>query len=137
MFFAKKMNIRSGFNLYVLIGFFNTLLGYAVIYALSRLNFLAEISNLIGYVFGFLSSYFFNKRYTFKSSRKHKDDFPLFLLSMSVAYLLNLITLIIFYRIGHFNLFYSNAIAGVVYLMSGYLLSKFFLTFYNANRKSL
>ena len=83
-----------------------------------------EISNFLGYFFGFFSSYFFNKKYNFKSTNSHQKDLPKFLLSMCMAFLVNLLVLSISYRLLMLNAYLSQVIAGIFYIITGYLLSK-------------
>jgi putative flippase GtrA len=43
---------------YGIIGVINTLIGYGVLFYLTYIGVLAELSNLFGYVVGFVVSYF-------------------------------------------------------------------------------
>lgn len=116
--------INNTFIKYGIIGVFNTLVGFGIIFFLFFLGVYPELSNFIGYVIGFFVSYFLNKKYNFKSENSHKKDLPKFLLSMSLAYILNLLVLIICYRYLDVNVYISQVLAGVVYVLTGYILSK-------------
>jgi putative flippase GtrA len=109
---------------YGLIGVVNTIVGYGITFYLFYLGVLAELANLFGYIVGFFLSYFLNKKYNFKSINSHKKDLPKFLLSMGVAYVLNLIILMVCYRFFEMNVYLSQIIAGIVYTGCGYILSK-------------
>ncbi len=115
---------------YTVIGVLNTIIGYIIIFYLTYIKILPEIANIVGYLVGFILSYILNKKYNFKSKNTHKKDFPKFILSMSVAYILNFITLIFFFRMLDYNIYLSQIISGIVYLITGFILSKFY-TFKN------
>lgn len=109
---------------YILIGVINTLFGYGVIFLLIYINIEAEIANFIGYLLGFFLSYYLNKKYNFKSSKSHREDLPKFIISMAISYILNLTVMVISYRVLDIDVYISQIIAGVVYTISGYILSK-------------
>ena len=119
--------IKSHFSIYLLIGLFNTSIGYIVIFYLTYINVMPEVSNFIGYFIGVFSSYFINKKYNFKSNNKHKKELPKFLLSMLISYVINLLILIICYRVLDWNVYLSHALAGIAYTITGYLMSKYFV----------
>ncbi len=102
----------------------NTFFGFGIIFILVYLGVIAEISNVIGYIFGFFLSYFLNKSYNFKSQKRHRDELPKFLLSMGISYILNLITLVVLYRFLDVNVYMSQLFAGAVYTLSGYFFAK-------------
>jgi putative flippase GtrA len=112
---------------YGIIGLINTAFGYGVIFILIYLGVVVEISNFLGYVAGFFLSYFLNKRYNFRSNRSHGEDLPKFIVGMSIAYILNLITMIMLYRFLNVDVYLSQILSGIVYTISGYLLSKFWI----------
>ena len=91
------------------------------------IGLIAELSNFIGYLVGFFISYFLNKKFNFKSTNSHKKDLPKFIISMGIAYIMNLIVLFITYRIFVINVYLSQILAGVVYVFVGYLMSKFWV----------
>lgn len=119
--------ISRNFIKYALIGVVNTSVGFGVIFLLMYLSVVAEISNLIGYIVGFFVSYTLNRSYNFKSRNRHREDFPKFLVSMAIAYILNLLTLVILYRVLEFNPYFAQILAGVIYTLSGYTLSKYWV----------
>ncbi len=116
--------ISSSFIKYGVIGVINTLFGYTIIFLLVYINFGAELSNFIGYFLGIFLSYYLNKKYNFKSKNSYKKEMPKFLTSMFIAYLLNLIVLVFCYRYIGINVYISQLIAGVVYTLTGYVISK-------------
>lgn len=109
---------------YILVGGFNTLIGYTIIASLFYVGFFPELSNFIGYFIVIFISYFLNKKYTFRSEDSHKKNLPRFISSMLIAYLFNLLTFEIFYRVLSVNIYLSQIYAVVVYTLIGYFLSK-------------
>lgn len=111
---------------YSFIGLINTFIGYFIIFYLTYLNLLPEIANLLGYLTGFVLSYILNKKYNFKSKENYKKDLTKFFFSMSIAYMINLLVLIILFRFLEINIYLSQIISGIVYLCSGFILSYFY-----------
>ena len=109
---------------YIFIGVINTLFGYGVIFLLLYINMEAEIANFIGYFLGFFLSYYLNKKYNFKSNKSHREDLPKFIISMAISYILNLTVMVISYRVLNIDVYISQIIGGLVYTISGYILSK-------------
>ena len=118
-----KENLKE-FLRYILVGGFNTLIGYTIIASLFYVGFFPELSNFIGYFIVIFISYFLNKKYTFRSEGSYKKNLTRFILSMLIAYLFNLLTFEIFYRILSVNIYLSQIYAVVVYALIGYFLSK-------------
>ena len=109
---------------YVFIGFVVTLIGYIVIFTLMYKGVSPEISNILGYIIGIGISFFLNKRYTFKAQGNIVSQFLKFGFSMGISYAANLLTLIISFRIFGVNAYISQILAGGVYTVTGYILSK-------------
>ncbi len=111
--------------LYAAVGVVNTLVGYGIMYGLTFLGVIPEIANAIGYIVGFLNSYILNKKITFKSTNTHSQDFIRFAVAMIIAYGVNMIVLIITYRICGISEYIAFIISGIAYTLVGYLVSKF------------
>ena len=109
---------------YLTIGIFNTLAGYAFIFTLMSVGFSPELSNFIGYSSLLFVSYILNKKFNFKSKKDHIEELPKFVVSMLIAYILNLLSLIFFIYILTVDQYLSQILAGIVYTGSGYILSK-------------
>lgn len=116
--------LQNTFIKYGLIGIFNTLVGYGLTFYLFYIGIVPEVANFIGYFVGFFVSYILNKKFNFKSNNTHKQDLPKFLISMSMAYIVNLIVLFVSYRVFEVNVYLSQIIAGIFYILVGYLMSK-------------
>ncbi len=112
---------------YSFIGIINTFIGYLIIFYLTYINIIPEFANITGYCVGFILSFFLNKKYNFKSDRKYRKEVPKFILTVTISYMLNLLVLILLYRILNINIYISQLIASVVYLGAGFLLSYFYI----------
>lgn len=110
-----------------LVGVLNTLVGYGVIFLLLYVGFIAEVANTLGYLVGFVNSYFFNKNWTFKSKNSHKSDFVRFGISVLVAFVAQFICMSVSIRIFEVNVYAAQIIGGIIYVIVGFLLSKFFV----------
>lgn len=118
---------NNTFLKYGLIGIFNTLVGYGLTFYLFYVGIVPEIANFLGYFIGFFVSYFLNRKFNFKSNNEHKKDLPKFIASMGSAYVVNLVMLFLCYRIFEINVYLSQIVAGVFYILVGYLMSKFWV----------
>ena len=113
------------FGKYLLVGVVNTLIGFGFIFLFVFLGLEAELANLLGYCIGITCSYFLNKYFTFKA--RAKNDFLKFILSMVLAYGVNLLVLIVCFRFLSWDIYLSQCLAGVSYTLVGFLLSKGFV----------
>ncbi|RAX51809.1 polysaccharide synthesis protein GtrA [Helicobacter sp. 16-1353] len=118
--------LKYSFIKYLIVGIINTLFGFGIIFILMYYGLLPEIANFIGYLCGIILSFILNKYFTFKSNNHIRKEFFRFLISMGIAYAINLIILIISYRYFLINEYVSQIIAGVFYTLSGYILSKLY-----------
>ena len=81
-------------------------------------------ANALGYFFAFLMSYAINKRWTFRHEGANLPALFCFAVVMAVAYLGNLITLLILTNLG-FDSYLAQAAGVVPYTVIGYLGSRF------------
>ena len=117
--------IFKEFITYNLVGIVNTLFGFSIIFFLMFAGVDAKISNMIGYGFGAILSYYLNKKYTFKATKnKHLQSVKFFAV-LGIAYLLNFFTLEKLLPL--MNPYVSQLIAAIVYTLSSFLLAKFFV----------
>lgn len=119
--------LKNTFVKYGLIGIINTCVGYGITFYLFYIDILPELANFIGYLIGFFISYLLNKKFNFKSTKKHREDLPKFLISMGSAYIINLIVLFIAFRVFEINVYASQIISGLFYILVGYFMSKFWV----------
>ena len=113
---------------YVLVGVFNTVFGYCIIFACMYLLGLgAELSNAIGYAVGLLVSYTLNRHFTFASKHRRTTEFARFLLVFGIAYALNFAVLLVLLHGLHVHAGVSQVLAGIVYVGASYLMNKFWV----------
>ena len=92
---SLKLTIKQ-FVKYSIIGVFNTLIGLGVIYiAYNTLNINYIVSNAIGYMFGLINSFIWNRKWTFRSSKSKLKSMIPFLIVFIISYIGNLSSVII------------------------------------------
>jgi putative flippase GtrA len=107
------------------VGVLNTLLGYAVIFlCMYVLGQGAVTSNVIGYAVGLLVSFVLNRTFTFRSTSAALPEAFRFLVIFVLAYLANLGVLIFLTRQLHVHEGLSQVLAGAVYFVLSFALSK-------------
>ena len=112
--------------IYGLVGIVNTFVGLGSVLALTYFGLIAEIANFLGYVIGICLSYFLNSKFTFKSKITATKALK-FLISMGIAYCLNLGFLTISYRAYDIDVYLAQCLAGAIYTISGFLLCRYFV----------
>ena len=109
---------------YGIVGVANVILGYSIIFVLMFLKASPELSNFTGYFFGIILSYVLNRAFTFRSKNNPITEMPKFFIVTGIAYVVNLETLTVCYRLLLINPYISQIIAGSLYIGIGYSLSK-------------
>ncbi len=118
----------SQFVRFLLVGIFNTVFGFAVIFACMYLAKLGPLlSNVIGYGCGLVTSYALNKWFTFRSTARGAAEPLRFLLVFGISYLLNLAALLVLVRHLAVHEGLAQLVAGVVYVSASYLLNRYFV----------
>lgn len=111
-----------------IVGIINTIFGYSIVFGtMYFLNFDAKISNALGYILGVLLSYYLNRKYTFKSEARVKNEILKFFGVFIIAYTFNFLTLVLSIEYLHINEYISQVISAVVYTVTFFILSKFFV----------
>ena len=107
------------------VGLFNTLIGISVIYMLLFYGVNNYISNISGYIFGIILSYFLHKYYTFKSQNGiTKKEILKFLFVFLISYCINII--ILYLSLHFFSQYLSQLLAIIGYSIVNYLLNKLY-----------
>lgn len=110
---------------FILVGAFNTGLGYGIIFACMYLADLSpELSNIVGYMTGLVVSYFLHRGYTFRSTQQQRTEFIRFIAVFLISYGANLLSLVVFVRALSIHAGLSQVIAGIIYISVSYLLNK-------------
>lgn len=78
---------------YAISGGLNTLVGFGIIFALMGLGVSAVLANVIGYTVGFIQSFFFSKKFVFRSDGKMASEGLRYLYMFIICFLLNLAVL--------------------------------------------
>lgn len=107
---------------YLKVGVINTLGSLVVVYLLIFYNYDPYLSNLIGYIYGVIQSFFLNKAYVFISSKISSRYFASFLLAFILAYTSNLVFLWTLIDLLDLNVYFSQ------FLCMGLYAVVFFLT---------
>ncbi|TLD95473.1 GtrA family protein [Helicobacter jaachi] len=121
----KERSLHKAGILYLCVGVINTCVGYGIIFALIWCGLVPEVANVLGYIVGFIVSYFLNKTFTFASSSSHKRDLPRFAISMGVAYIVQLLAMMLSYRIFEWNVYLCQIVGGAFYVAVGFAMSRF------------
>lgn len=111
---------------YILVGVFNTIFGQGIIFGLLFLGIMPELANFIGYVLGILVSFLLNNHFTFKATKQRKLSFIRFVIALLIAYVAQLLALIVLYRAFDCNVYIAQILASCVYVALGFGISKFY-----------
>ncbi|MGH8061489.1 MAG: GtrA family protein [Pseudoxanthomonas sp.] len=113
---------------YILVGLFNTALGFAVIFScMYLLKMSPAASNIAGYLFGFVVSYFLNKFFTFKTPTRSRSEALRFLVVFIAAYLANFGMLLLCIDVLHMHAAVSQVVAGAIYVGASFFLNKHYV----------
>lgn len=113
---------------FLLVGLFNTGLGYAIIFSCMYLLGMNHIvSNVIGYAGGFAVSYSLNRCFTFKSRSAPQSEIVRFLVVFAIAYLMNLALLVFAVDQMGVHPAVGQVLAGVIYILVTFLLNKYYV----------
>jgi len=113
------------------VGVLNTGITLTVIFVLMKgLRVHYALSNIIGYLLGFLSSFVLNKRWTFQSRRNMGLEGVLFVAVFGVCYLIQLVTLVFMKETMGIKADYAQLLAMAVYTSLNFILNKL-ITFKN------
>lgn len=113
---------------FLLVGLFNTVFGFAVIYTCMYLLGLGPVvSNVIGYLCGLVTSYLLNKFFTFKSASRSKAELARFMGVFLLAYFANMLVLLLCISVAGIHEAIAQVVAGAFYVATSYLLNKFYV----------
>lgn len=113
------------FARFIIVGMLNTVSGYLLIFGFMYLLLWSpEASNVAGYSICLIISYLLHRNYTFRSKNRKQAEFGRFLLVFGIAFATNYITLNL--TIYYFGLdpYWSQILAGGIYVITSYLLDK-------------
>lgn len=110
---------------YSIVGLINTTIGYLLIFSLMYLNVNEYLSNFIGYMSLIIFSFFINRNFTF--DQKKNTRIIRYILMFIGAYTFNLLSLYICVQHLFINPYYSQLIAGIMYILLFYILIRLFV----------
>ena len=114
------------FGRFLSVGMLNMLVGLLVIYALKGLFHAGDVAaNAIGYAAGLTTSFTLNSRWTFAYRGRQLPALVKFLLVASVAYGMNLLTVLALIHYAGVNDYLAQALGIPPYVLTSYLASKF------------
>ena len=126
--FQERLSRINQLSRYLLVGVFNTLLGYGVIFTCMYLVGLSpETSNIIGYAVGLVCSFILNRYYTFQSLQKKRCEIIRFLAVFGFAYAANFAVLVLLIHEIGINEGVSQVLAGIVYVLASYFMNKLYV----------
>lgn len=113
---------------FIIIGALNTILGYTIIFVcMYSIHASPEISNLLGYSIGLITSYFLNRYYTFNSNLPKNKEIVRFIGVFCIAYAANLMALDLFIHQFNINHALSQIMAGFFYISISYAMNKYYV----------
>ena len=113
---------------YLVVGVLNTLLGFGLVLLLQEaMGFSPFTANVAGYAAGLVCSYFLNRRFTFKSQRRHRDALPSFAAAAAVSFGVNLGVLAVSLKLLHLPPVFAQTLAAVSFTGCFYVLSRLFV----------
>ena len=110
---------------YLKFGVINTLSSLIIIYVLLYMQFDPYLSNLIGYMYGVVQSFFLNKLYVFSASKVTSTHLVNFIFGFVLAYALNLIVLWLFINVFLINIYFAQFLCMGLYAVVFFLYLKF------------
>jgi putative flippase GtrA len=122
---------------YALVGVLNTGVGYAVIFlCMGVFGWNHVVSNVAGYAVGLATSFLLNRNFTFRSTGAARAELKRFLLIFAVSYLANLAVLVLLVDVMGISSGWTQLIAGIVYSVLFFLLSKYYVFIDGAEGRS-
>lgn len=113
---------------FILVGSANTLLGLTIIFAAKGFAGLDDFeSNLLGYCFGLLISFFLNRRWTFRHNGRIFPTAIRFTIAFLFSYIANLMTVYGLRDGAGLNSYLAQALSVIPYTVIFYLSSRYYV----------
>lgn len=125
---SKHLNLQSAVQLakFLSIGLANTVFALLIIYAAKWFLGMGDVAaNALGYGLGLLSSFSFNRRWTFAHTGPQWPAFVKFLAVALVAYGMNLLTVLTAIHYWGLNDYLAQALGIPPYTLTSFLASKY------------
>lgn len=119
---------RHSFARFLLVGLVNTAVGLGIIFFCAGVLGFDDVSaNATGYGVGIVVSFVLNRRFTFAHRGSALVAFLRFLMTVGIAYLLNLATVMACIRLLSVNHYVAHVVGIIPYNLSTYVLSRIFV----------
>jgi putative flippase GtrA len=83
-----------------------------------------QLSNILGYSIGLVTSYALNRTFTFRSRNRKPAEFTRFLVIFGVSFAVNFVVLTLLLRVQQIPAGVSQVIAGAAYVVTSYVLGR-------------
>lgn len=111
---------------YIGSGTFNTLMGFAVIFAVMWAGFSPVIANIAGYGVGFVLGFVLSRKIVFRSNGSFVRESVRYLIAFLLAFILNLFVLHVVIKNLGFPAAVAQVAGAVVYTIAMYTLTRFY-----------
>jgi putative flippase GtrA len=121
------MSLAQGLR-FVAVGLVNTFTGLLVIYSLKYLAGTADVkANAIGYAVGMLVSFGLNRNWTFAHRGAPSRSVIRFLMTMAIAYAMNLLVVLVSLRALGVNAYIAQVLGMPAFTITSFLLCKYWV----------
>mgnify|MGYP000847457427 CR=1 FL=1 len=121
------MKSITQFIKYGTVGISNTLLtAFLIWFMLDIIKVSDFVANPIGYILGFINSYYWNKKWTFQNKEHIKKTFIKFGVVFGISFGIQYILLYVLIHFSYLQSFYCQLISLVLYSVINFLLNKFY-----------
>ena len=108
-------------------GALNTVVGFAVIFALMALGFSPYIANIGGYLMGFILGFVVSKKFVFRSNGHFVGESIRYLVAFLICFGLNLLTLQIALSTLNISALLAQLLSAVVYTGTMFIFTRWFV----------
>ena len=121
---------------YNIVGIFNTLIGFSLVFGFIYLGLGNMLSNFLGYFIGVFISFFLNRKFTFKKYNITSKVIFWFFSILLFAYLINASVFFVFINFYNMSPYLAQIFSGAIYTLLSFSLMKKYL-FNNSNMKDI
>lgn len=121
------MNILAkNFISYSIVGGFGTIVHYSfLISAVELIKSDPVLTSIIASFFGATTNYYLNKTFTYQSSRRHIEIFPIFMVTATLGFFVNAFSMYICVKQIHLSYIFAQLISTGAVLLFGFFLNHY------------
>lgn len=108
-------------------GILNTLVGFSIIFLLMALGLSPYVSNIGGYLVGFVLGFVVGKKFVFRSNGHFGNESIRYLAVFLFCFLLNVLVLRLALNVLNWGTVISQLLAGLAYTKTMYILTRWFV----------